>query len=184
MMIGEKIIRYRTENNISQTEFAKKLEIDRTYLSKVENGKKTASRNLLNKLIKETGYGYKYWTQRFLEITCSKCGEIARKEVISGNNHIRIKCSCGVEKELVVVTSTKIEMIYEVQEVRMNLENLSLEKIEEDDIVSERIIKLFKAGYELREVLKKISDTTDLTYKDIKWKIKDLKRRGRIKRGK
>ena len=182
MMIGEKIVRYRTENNISQTELAKKLEIDRTYLSKVENGKKTASRNLLNKLIKETGYGYKYWTQRFLEITCSKCGEIARKEVRSGNNHIRIKCSCGAEKELVVVTSKKIEIAYEVQEVHMNLENLSLEKIEEDDIVNKRIIKLFKAGYEFKEVLKKITTSTNLTYEDVKWKIKDLKKRGSIKK--
>ena len=183
-MIGEKIKRYRLETDMTQCELAKILEIDRTYLSQVENGKKQASRNLINKLVELTGESHNYWTQRIIEITCSNCGEIARAEARLGNNHIKLNCKCGNKKELVIVASTKIEMAYEVKEVKMNLENLSLERIENEDITGRRIIRLIKAGNSDFEIQKKIAATTGLSYEDIKWKIKELKGLGVSKKKK
>lgn len=183
MIIGDKIKRYREENNLTQEELAKELNITQSHLSKLESGKKAAGRIILRRLIEATGYEEEYWTQRVLEITCSNCGKIARAEARRGNNHIKIKCTCGQKKELVIVTSTRIEMAYEVQEVRMNTETLSLDQVEDEDIINKRIAKLIDEGYSISKDLKKLSATTDLTYKDIKWRIKVLRKSGVIRSG-
>lgn len=183
MIIGDKIKRYREENNLTQEELAKELNINQSHLSNLESGKKAAGRIILKRLIEATGYKEEYWIQRVLEITCSNCGKIARAEAVTGNNHIKIKCTCGQRKELLIVTSTKVEMAYEIQDMEKNAENSSLKQMEEEDIINQRIIRLVEAGYPMGEILKKVSASTDLTYKDIKWRITVLRKAGEIRNG-
>lgn len=51
-MLGEKIKKLRKEKGISQEKFALSIEMDRTYYSTVENGKRNISIQNLNKIAK------------------------------------------------------------------------------------------------------------------------------------
>jgi regulatory protein munI len=54
-MLGEKIKNLRKEKGISQEKFALSIEMDRTYYSTVENGKRNISIQNLNKIAKGLG---------------------------------------------------------------------------------------------------------------------------------
>lgn len=57
--MNNKIAAIRRERGIKQSELAKKLKINRTHLSKVENGRKRPSTALLERIASELGVSIK-----------------------------------------------------------------------------------------------------------------------------
>lgn len=51
--LGDKIRKLRRQRNLKQADFVASLDIDRAYLSQIENNKKTPGRELLVKMSKE-----------------------------------------------------------------------------------------------------------------------------------
>ena len=53
------LLSYRKQNKLTQKKMADKLKIDQPYYSKIESGKLMAGMRLVNRILAETGIGYK-----------------------------------------------------------------------------------------------------------------------------
>ena len=83
MDLGTKIRNIRYSNNISQTEMAKILEINRNYLSRIENNKSLPTAEILSKLAKNFNISIDSLLGLDLE---GKDGEIAKANKIKKIN--------------------------------------------------------------------------------------------------
>ena len=58
LKVGQRIRQLRKELNLSQEALALKAEVDRTYVTDVENGRRNVSLEILEKLIKALGVSF------------------------------------------------------------------------------------------------------------------------------
>ena len=76
MNIGENIKKVRKEQNATQEEFAKKLEISRSYLSDIENNRKNISTNTLRNISEKLNVSINYLTTGVKTV-----GDLTEKEI-------------------------------------------------------------------------------------------------------
>lgn len=69
MLLKDKVKQYRTNNKLTQKEFANKLGISRGYLGDIESGKVKGNIKILKALSNATGTDINYWVNENEDIT-------------------------------------------------------------------------------------------------------------------
>ncbi|WMJ81931.1 helix-turn-helix transcriptional regulator [Clostridium sp. MB40-C1] len=60
-MFNERLKKYRESKKLLKREFAEKLEVSESYYNMIENGKRTPSKNFIEKLVCESSMPEEYW---------------------------------------------------------------------------------------------------------------------------
>lgn len=114
MSIGENIKNFRKQKNMTQEQFAKKIEISRSYLSDIENNRKSISASTLENLSKKMNVSMLYLTT----------GEKSFSDLSDDEkNQLRIDFSKSIEKNNKNVDEKVKRILY-----KLYLSNLTTEE--------------------------------------------------------
>lgn len=87
MTFGQKLLKYRTQHRLNQTQLSGILGISRQQLNRIERGKKTPPLNRVKDVVDKLGYDYNYWLSD-KEAICERSPLVVKQ--LTGKEHKKL----------------------------------------------------------------------------------------------